>query len=113
MPEKDPLNYSLLTYAWVVLLSMWGGAVSFLQKRKAGIARPFNFAEFIGEIATSGFAGVLTFLICEASQVSPLLTAAFVGISGHMGSRSILYLEQWAESKLGKPADCNGCGDKS
>ena len=101
MPEKDPANYSLLTYAWVFALSMLGGAVNFLNKVRSGAARAFNFTEFAGELATSGFAGLLTFWLCEAGSISPLLSAVLIGISGHMGSRAIFRIEKWAEDKFG------------
>lgn len=102
MPEKDPTTYSLITYAWVAVLSAWGGTVNWLRKRKAGDTRPFNFMELVGELMTSAFAGVLTFWLCEASGIHPLITAALVGISGHMGSRAIYHMEMWAESYFKK-----------
>jgi hypothetical protein len=46
---------------------------------------------------TSAFAGLITFWLCEWAVVHPLLTAALVGISGHMGSRAIFKLERLAE----------------
>lgn len=101
MPEKDPSSYSLLTYAWVIALSIWGGAVNFYQKVKTGDARPFNVVEFIGEICTSGFAGVITFYLCEAGGFSPLMTAAMVGVAGHMGGRAIFQLERLLINKVG------------
>jgi hypothetical protein len=100
MPEKDPLSYSLLTYAWVIALSITGGFVSFFRKIKEGRARAFNVTEFIGEIVTSGFAGILTFYLSESAGFDPLVTASLVGISGHMGSKFLYLLEQWAEKKL-------------
>jgi len=100
MPEKDPTNYSLLTYAWVLLLSIFGGAVSFIAKLRTGNARPWNFAEFAGELVISAFAGILTFYLCEWSNTPQILTAALVGISGHMGSRAIFKLERWVEKKM-------------
>ncbi len=78
--------------------------MSFWRKRKDGLARPFNFTELVGEIVTSGFVGVLTFWLCEFSSISPLLTAAFVGVSGHMGSRAIFSIEQMMERRLGLQA---------
>jgi hypothetical protein len=102
MPEKDPTTYSLITYAWVAALSAWGGTVNWLRKRKAGDTRPFNFMELVGELMTSAFAGVLTFWLCEASGIHPLISAALVGISGHMGSRAIYHMEMWAESHFKK-----------
>lgn len=100
MPEKSPETYSYLTYMWVIGLSALGGAVAFARKVKEGHARAWNFAEFFGEICTSAFAGVMTFYLCEWSLMSPLLTAALVGIAGHMGSRAIFLLEKAAESKF-------------
>ena len=111
MIEKDPLSYSIITYLWVFLLSMLGGVVSFNTKIRNGHSRPFNIMELIGEIMTSAFAGLITFYLCEASGVAPLMGAAMVGISGHMGSRAIWYFERWATSRL--PEIKNTDEDKS
>jgi len=105
MPEKDPTTYSLITYGWVLVLSGWGGIVNFLRKRKSGESRPWNFSELVGEIVTSAFAGILTFLLCESAAISGLITAALVGISGHMGSRAIYHMETWAESRFSREAE--------
>ena len=85
---KDPTTYAWLTYLWVFGLSSWGGFVSFMRKRRQGQARPFNVAEFVGEIATSAFAGVVTFYL------------AMVAISGHMGGRAVFLMETWMERKF-------------
>ena len=98
--EKDPLSYSALTYAWVFLLAILGGVVNFMRKLQAGHARAFNIIEFIGEIVTSAFAGVITFWLCENAELTPLVTAAFVGVSGLMGSRALFMIEEWLKSKF-------------
>jgi hypothetical protein len=104
MPEKDPTNYTLITYGWVTLLSAWGGVVSFLSKLRAGKAsRRFNLLEFIGEVTTSAFSGLLTFWGCEAAGFEPLWTAVLVGISGHMGARALYQIELIVQRKLGVP----------
>lgn len=105
MLEKDPTSYSLLTYSWVFGLAILGGIVSFMRKLQEGHARIFNLAEFIGEIVTSAFAGVITFWLCEHAQISPLMTAAFVGISGHMGSRAIFMAEKWLTKQFPKSGE--------
>ena len=102
MPEKDPTSYSLLTYGWVFMLAILGGVVNFMRKLQQGHARVFNLIEFIGEIVTSAFAGVLTFWLCEHASISPLMTAAFVGIAGHMGSRTMFVLEAYLTQKFPK-----------
>lgn len=105
MPEKEITNYSILTYGWVVLVSMWGGVVSFLRKHNDAVVRPFNLIEMIGELLTSGFIGVITFWLCEWSGTPPLLSAAMIGISGHMGSRGLYQFERWMTSKYARLTD--------
>lgn len=100
--HKDPTSYSWITYVLVGFLAIWGGVVGWIRKRNAGMARPFNIMELIGELLTSAFAGILTFWLCEAAEVNPLITAALIGISGHMGSRGIFLIEKWAEEKFSK-----------
>lgn len=104
-PRNDPTTYSLLTYAWVFGLSMFGGVANFLAKLKRGEVRAFNFVELLGELLISGFAGVMTFYLCEWATFDPLLTAALVGICGHMGSRAVMLgekaLERWFNARTG------------
>lgn len=100
--EKSPETYGLLTYAWVIGLSAAGGAVAFIRKFRAGHVRAFNIVEFVGECATSAFAGVITFYLCEWSNFSALATASMVGIAGHMGSRAIANLELFFEARFPK-----------
>ena len=105
MPEKDPTSYSLLTYGWVIFLSMVGGFVSFHRKVQEGNVKMFNLMAFFGELVTAAFAGVLTFWLCEAGDIDPLTSAVLVGISGHMGSRLIMQIEAWLTRKFPGPHD--------
>ncbi|PPK72672.1 LydA family holin superfamily III [Methylobacter tundripaludum] len=97
MPEKDPLSYTLLTYAWVFALSLFGGCVGYLRKVKAGIISRFSIHELLGELLISAFVGVITFYLCEYAQLPGPLSAAFIGISAHMGSRAIFIFETAAD----------------
>ena len=90
-----------MTYAWVLLVSGLGGMVSFWQKVKAGVARPFNLLEWFGEIATSGFVGLLTFWICQAQGLDQLTAAPLVGITSHMGTRALWILERYLTHRFG------------
>lgn len=98
---KGVLDYSLFTYLWVLLLSTWGGVASFINKVRTGVVRPFNVAELVGEIAVSGFVGVLTFWLCQAAGFGELETAVCVGVSSHMGTRGLFRLEQYISKRLG------------
>ena len=102
---RDPLAFSILTYAWVLLLSIWGGFVSFAAKVKKGVSRPYNISEWLGEIATSAFTGVITFYSCQYANLDGLLTAVFVAVSGHMGTRIINFIEKQLESRAQRALD--------
>lgn len=98
--DRDPFDYSVITYVWVMLLSAFGGMVNFSRKLHEGRTKPFRVTEFIGEIVTSSFAGLLTFWLCESAGVDKLIAAVLIAISGHMGSRAIFRLERWLERRI-------------
>jgi hypothetical protein len=98
---KDPFSYPAMAYLWVVVWSAAGGIVSFYQKMKRGEARPFNIIEFFGEVATSSFVGLLSFWLCEYSDVPKLLEAVIISVSGHMGTRAIFMFERWLAKRFG------------
>ena len=104
-PEKTITGYALLTYAWVLALSTWGGMVNYLSKIRMGHIARFNITELIGDMFVSGFTGLLTFWMCEAAGFNELTTAVFVGISGHMGARMIGKLENVMSRKFNIPED--------
>jgi peptidoglycan/LPS O-acetylase OafA/YrhL len=103
--DRDPFDYSLLTYVWVLLLSAFGGMVNFSRKLNEGRTSVFRLTEFIGELVTSSFAGLLTFWLCESAGVDKLIAAVLIAISGHMGSRAIFRMEKWLESRLKQSAE--------
>ncbi len=112
MPEKDPTTYSMLTYTYVIGLSVWSGVSSYLHKVRRGVCSRFSFTELIGELVTSALAGVLTFWLCELSDIDPLMSAGLIAISGHMGARAIFMFEQMIEKRYGikLPDDKDGSG---
>jgi len=73
-----------------------------MRKMREGRVRAINVAELVGELATSAFAGILTFWACEATGVPPLWSAVCVGISGHFGTRTVFLMEQMLITRLGK-----------
>lgn len=106
---KDPTSYTWLTYTWVVVWSVLGGMVNWYKRIKSGEARPFNLVELFGEITTSAFAGITTFWMCEWGNIDPLLSAIFIGVAGHMGTRFVFFaeklLEKFFSEKLGVKDD--------
>ena len=102
LPEKDPSNISLITYGWVFILSVWGGIVHNIRKVREGLITRFSLSELIGDVVTSGFAGIVTFYLCQAAELNNLATAAMVGVSGHMGARSLFLIEEWLRKRMEK-----------
>ena len=102
---RSPFDYGVLTYIWVLCLSAFGGIVNFSRKLRDSRTTPFRLTEFVGEIATSSFAGLLTFWLCESAGIDRLITACCIAISGHMGSRAVFKMERFLEKKMGGTPD--------
>lgn len=97
---REPTSYPLLTYAWVLGFSIWGGIVNYIRRIKLGKAQPFSLIELVGEISISAFSGMIVFYLCEASNLNQLLTAAIVGMADHMGSRTIFLIEVFIQERI-------------
>lgn len=109
MREKLPSFTSiadLLTYAWVFGLAMLGGAASFVRRVRSGQAKYSNIIELIGELVVSAFAGLVTFFLCQSAGFDEMLTAAFIAISGHMGTRIIFMFEFYLVKRFGLDNEC-------
>lgn len=105
MPEKDPMTYEFLTYFWVTIVSVWGGAASFIRRVRKMDQPRYSVVEFVGEIVISIGVGLLTFFLCEWANLDRMLSAALIGVTAHMGSRALLVgeqvLERWVKNRLG------------
>ena len=99
---KDPLNYPLKQYAFLLGLAVLGGFVSWYTRVRKGEIAAWNVHHLIGELATSAFAGLIAFWLCEWGNLPPMLTAAIVGVSGHMGAKAINFVETRLKSRLDK-----------
>ena len=95
-PNPDPHDSNLLiqvlTYAWVLLVSMFGGLVSFIRRRNATTPKvPLKeqVGILFGEMTVSAFSGLITYWLCLYWDLHPALTAVFIAISGHLGGKSI------------------------
>lgn len=97
MPEKDPFSYTLVTYFWVLGISVFGGISAYIRKIRQGIISRFSLHELIGEMVISAFVGIVTFYLCEYAHIYGALSAALIAIASHMGSRAILIFETAAD----------------
>jgi hypothetical protein len=97
---KDPLSYPLRVYGFMLAIAILGGFVSWYAKVRRNEIPASSMFHLIGEVTTSAFAGMLTFFACEYVNFPQILTAALVGVSGHMGAKLISMAEEVAKRRL-------------
>lgn len=76
----------LLTWAGILLVSGWAGAVRYLSELKG---RKIKRKDMMIEIFVSGFVGTITGLLCAYYSLPLTLSYAITGISAHYGTRSL------------------------
>lgn len=81
-----------LPYISTLLLSSWGGFVSYIQRIRIK-RHKFSLRELSFDLLISSFAGLLTHFFCEYSGVSGSMSAILIAVSGHMGTRAIAGFE--------------------
>lgn len=108
MPEKDPQNWSLATWALAISMAAGGGIVNWYARVKAGLSRPSSLVELAGEIFTSGFVGIGTFMLLASFDQPTGFCAASAGVSGHMATRLLFSVERMLESKINSMVDEEG-----
>lgn len=110
---KDPLEYPIKHWGFILLMALLGGLASWYNKVKKGEVAATNIFALTGEFVVSALAGLLAFLICDYFNVPIGITGAIAGLSGHAGARALavgeVLLQRFVEKRLGieatKPAD--------
>jgi len=95
MIEKDPFGHPLLTYVWVIVLAGVGGTVKYLN------SSDLKVMVLIRDVITAGFVGLLTFWLCEWTNIEGPLAAVLIATSGFMGTRLLKELESFYYSRFG------------
>lgn len=98
--DRDPTEIPLRQYGFILALSLLGGVVSWYAKVRSGQVQGWNITHLVGELATSAFAGLIAFWLCSWADVPQLVSAALVGMSGHMGAKAIAFFEDWAKRRF-------------
>ena len=102
MPEKDPQNWSMATWVLAISMAAGGGVVNWWTRVKAGLSRPSSLVELAGEIFTSGFVGIGTFMMLAAWDQPTGFCAASAGVSGHMATRLLFSVERMLEARINR-----------
>lgn len=98
--HKDPTSWDVYNWIFVISVSCAGGLVSFITKLRNGHARAFNIIEFIGEIFTSGFVGLMVFMFLQSMGYPEGVCSAAAGVSGHMATRLLFLIEKMIERRF-------------
>lgn len=77
----------LIEYAWMALISTFGGVIKYLRRVTSG--HSFGKLEFLVELLTSIFAGMLVYFVCKKLNLDEYTTAASIAIAGHTGGQTI------------------------
>ncbi|MGB3988521.1 MAG: phage holin family protein [Minisyncoccales bacterium] len=99
IPPNDFPQY--IAILWVFILSVWGGTVHTIKKVRDKVIDRFTFREWVYDVITSGFIGFVTYAFCKYAGFDEWLTAVFIGIASHQGTRGLLLVEQWVTSRVG------------
>lgn len=93
-------------YMWIILyvgfLSFLGGITSYIRRRNNGTITEFSLSAFIGDMVIAGFVGIVSYLLCKGVGLNEFLTAGLVGITSHMGTKAIVYVERFIPKYLDK-----------
>lgn len=82
----------LITYGWIIGLSMFGGLVAFIRRlNQSPEPQPLRliFWRLTGELIVSAFAGIITVLLCIYWNMPLVLIGVLAGIAGHLGGKAI------------------------
>lgn len=98
---KSPLDLPLKSYLFFGLVALLGGLVNWFSRVKRGEAQASNIAQLVGELVTSGVAGLMAWWFMQWMHIDEMLQAPIVGVAGHMGATAL----QWAEIVLKRRAE--------
>lgn len=87
--DQDPFGYPLSTYLWVLGLALFGGAVKYINRTDK-----FKPLILLRDLVTAGFAGLLTFWVCQWQDIGGPVSAILIATSGLMGTKALSVFEK-------------------
>lgn len=80
-------NNDAVTYLWALGTTFWGAVVSYFDKDE-----PFAWRRFFAHFSGCAFAGMLVYLLCQATSIEGPMVGVLCGIASHMGTPAIIKL---------------------
>ena len=97
---------TLIALPHILFLALAGGLANFIMElNQSTEPRPIKklFGKLLGEMFLSGFAGLLTFFLCNEWGVSANYTAVMVAIAGHLGGNAIRNISKLYDAFIKRP----------
>ena len=98
MPKEPELSFFQQLLAFASLAGL-GGVVHYLTTIKA--CKKFKWSAFWIELVCSAFVGVIFGLFFVATDMPVIMALAGAGVSGHLGTRSLMMLRSKYNLKNG------------
>ena len=91
--DKNPLDYPIRTWMFVLLMALLGGLASWVGKVRKGEVAAHNLFALIGEFVVAALAGLIAFLLCDYLDAPLGITGALSGLAGHAGAQALALFE--------------------
>lgn len=98
--NKDPTSFDLLTYSWVIGISVWSGIISYYHRMRSGLIALGGILDMLIDISASVLVGILTFFMCELAEIKHLQAAILISASSHAGPRALFIYQKYSEYKI-------------
>lgn len=104
----SPETIPLIEWGYTIVLALAGGAASTFTRYAGGAPTERWKLELARDFVCSSLAGVLTLFGALYLQISPLLAAICIALSGWGGSRLLEWAYERWQARAGKLIDPNG-----
>ena len=93
MKINSDIALPVLTYAWIIALSLLSALTTYVNRLSSGQPLGSPYAIFFLDVLYCQMAGLITYFLAISAGAEGLLTAALVSAGSHMGARLIFAVE--------------------
>lgn len=93
MPHNNPDNFPLLTWAWVIGMSIFGSIVRTITTQNEPLRGWALVRRLSANAVISVFIAIITAALCVWGNVDFWLMVVFIGLTSHMGTPVLLLAE--------------------
>lgn len=100
MAHQDPANVPLITYVWVVGLSLLSSVAGYLSRINSG--KPVNrpAMQLLQDVCYCELAGLSSYFMAQTAELSEMQAILVVALGSHMGARLIFLMQNMLTRQL-------------